>query len=241
MTLAEVARRSGSGPLAALAGRGSPRSDKPGQSALVRLACADDDAQGQTLDVYWDYELDRRILEEEGWKDLARQGLRRPRQFAAYLHTLRWNCVTATDPKSVPGAVPRWDQDRRVPDGAVAQGAPAAAREPVHRGRHRPRQDDRGGAHRARAAAAQEGEVDRRRRPAVGARAVEGGARGTLRPAVRDPRSRVPHADAARARLRREPVAHAQPLPRLAQPADRSDLHRPDARVARAEHGPAAC
>jgi superfamily II DNA or RNA helicase len=69
-----------------------------GQSALVRLACADDDAQGQTLDVYWDYELDRRILEEEGWSDLAAKGFDAPRQFAAFLHTLRWNCVTATDP-----------------------------------------------------------------------------------------------------------------------------------------------
>ena len=69
-----------------------------GQSALVRLACADDDAQGQTLDVYWDYELDRRILEEEGWSDLAAKGFDAPRQFAAFLHTLRWNCITATDP-----------------------------------------------------------------------------------------------------------------------------------------------
>jgi hypothetical protein len=33
-----------------------------GQSCLVRLACADDDAQGQSIDVYWDYEIDRRIL-----------------------------------------------------------------------------------------------------------------------------------------------------------------------------------
>jgi superfamily II DNA or RNA helicase len=69
-----------------------------GQSALVRLACADDDAQGQTLDVFWDYELDRRILEEEGWSDLAAKGFDAPRQFAAFLHTLRWNCITATDP-----------------------------------------------------------------------------------------------------------------------------------------------
>ena len=35
----------------------------PGQSRLVRLACADDDNQGQSLDVFWDYELDRQILE----------------------------------------------------------------------------------------------------------------------------------------------------------------------------------
>jgi superfamily II DNA or RNA helicase len=70
----------------------------PGHSALVRLACADDDAQGQSLDVFWDYELDRRILEEESWQDLATRGFDAPRQFAAFLHTLRWNCVTATDP-----------------------------------------------------------------------------------------------------------------------------------------------
>jgi superfamily II DNA or RNA helicase len=69
-----------------------------GQSPLIRLACADDDAQGQSLDVFWDYEVDRRILEEEGWKDLAAKGFDAPRQFAAFLHTLRWNCVTATDP-----------------------------------------------------------------------------------------------------------------------------------------------
>ncbi|PYQ83646.1 MAG: helicase, partial [Acidobacteria bacterium] len=69
-----------------------------GESALVRLACADDDAQGQLLDVFWDYELDRRILKDEGWRDLAVKGFDPPRQFAAFLHTLRWNCVTATDP-----------------------------------------------------------------------------------------------------------------------------------------------
>ena len=70
----------------------------PGNSPIVRLACADDDAQGQSLDVFWDYELDRRILEEDGWKDLAAKGFDTPPQFAAFLHTLRWNCVTATDP-----------------------------------------------------------------------------------------------------------------------------------------------
>jgi len=72
--------------------------DTPRRSLLVRLSCADDDAQGQTLDVFWDYEFDRRILEEEGWGDLTTKGFDAPRQFAAFLHTLRWNCVTATDP-----------------------------------------------------------------------------------------------------------------------------------------------
>ncbi len=67
-------------------------------SARVTLACADDDAQGQSLEVFWDYELDRFILEEEAWKDLAAEGFDEPRQFAAFFHTLQWNTITATDP-----------------------------------------------------------------------------------------------------------------------------------------------
>ncbi len=74
------------------------QSTTPGNTPVVRLACADDDAQGQSLEVFWDYELDRQILEEEGWQDLAAKGFDAPRQFAAFLHTLRWGCVTATDP-----------------------------------------------------------------------------------------------------------------------------------------------
>ena len=70
----------------------------PGQTCIVRLSCADDDAQGQSLEVLWDYELDRLTLSEEGWADLAGKGFDQPSQFAAFLHTLRWNCVTATDP-----------------------------------------------------------------------------------------------------------------------------------------------
>ena len=71
---------------------------EPGQTALVRLSCADDDNQGQSLDVFWDYELDRRIISEEGWATLGSRGFDAPTEFGAFLHTLRWNCVTATDP-----------------------------------------------------------------------------------------------------------------------------------------------
>ena len=70
----------------------------PRESARVSLACADDDAQGQTLEVYWDFEIDRRILAQEAWADLGAKGFDPPRHFSAFLHTLRWNCVTATDP-----------------------------------------------------------------------------------------------------------------------------------------------
>ena len=68
-----------------------------GGSPLVRLACADDDAQGQLPDVYWDYETDRRILSEEGWANLASKGFDPPKHFSAFFHTLRLNCITSTD------------------------------------------------------------------------------------------------------------------------------------------------
>ena len=71
-------------------------SEIPGASILVTLACADDDAQGQALRVFWDYEIDRRILEEEGWAHLAERGFDDARRFAVFLRTLRWHCVTAT-------------------------------------------------------------------------------------------------------------------------------------------------
>ena len=68
-------------------------------SPQVTLACAEDDSQGESLTVLWDYELDRRVLEEGGWAELASQGFDSPRRFAAFVHTLQWNCTTATDPQ----------------------------------------------------------------------------------------------------------------------------------------------
>ena len=74
-----------------------------GQSPLVSLACAEDDAQGEALQVYWDYEADAWILSEEGWSQISTglDGFERPRSFGAFLDALRWNCVTATDPRLV--------------------------------------------------------------------------------------------------------------------------------------------
>ncbi len=72
---------------------------KPGDSSLVRLACLDDDAQGQTLEVLWEKELDQQILSGEAWDAIATRGFDPPSRFGAYLNTLRWNCVTSTDPK----------------------------------------------------------------------------------------------------------------------------------------------
>jgi len=70
-----------------------------GYGTLVRLACLDDDAQGQKAEVIWELELDGQILDSEAWQSIGQKGFDAPRYFSAYIHTLHWNCVTATDPK----------------------------------------------------------------------------------------------------------------------------------------------
>lgn len=68
-------------------------------ATLVRLSCLDDDAQGQELEVLWEAELDGEVVTGTGWDHLASRDFDPPRLFSAYLHTLRWNCVTATNPR----------------------------------------------------------------------------------------------------------------------------------------------
>ncbi|HEY6341964.1 MAG TPA: DISARM system SNF2-like helicase DrmD [Bryobacteraceae bacterium] len=70
---------------------------EPGDSPLVSLACVEDDAQGQRLDVLWDIEPDARAYEADRWHGLGQRDFDDPALFAAYVNTLRWNCVTATD------------------------------------------------------------------------------------------------------------------------------------------------
>jgi SNF2 family DNA or RNA helicase len=67
--------------------------------AKVSLACIDDDAQGEALEVIWDLELDTEILDRQAWKQIGAKGFDDPRLFSAFVRTLRWHCVTATDPK----------------------------------------------------------------------------------------------------------------------------------------------
>jgi ERCC4-related helicase len=68
-------------------------------STLVRLSCVDDDNQGQPLEVLWEKELDPAILNGEAWEAVAQKGFDDSQIFAAYLNTLKWNCVTSTDPR----------------------------------------------------------------------------------------------------------------------------------------------
>jgi ERCC4-related helicase len=73
----------------------------PGQTAAeqtrVRLACLEDDAQGEPLEVLWEKEVDAQVRTAREWTEVERRGFDSPRLFASYLDTLRWNCVTATD------------------------------------------------------------------------------------------------------------------------------------------------
>src|ERR1051325_7217588 len=72
---------------------------KAGDATLVRASCIDDDAQGQELAVLWEAELDAEVLTAAGWDHLAERGFDPPKLFSAYLPPLRWNCVTATNPR----------------------------------------------------------------------------------------------------------------------------------------------
>jgi superfamily II DNA or RNA helicase len=72
------------------------RSAGDGLTAL-HLACVDDNAQGEVIEVLWDAELDSSILKDEGWATVAKLGTDDPSVFSAYLRALRWNTATAAD------------------------------------------------------------------------------------------------------------------------------------------------
>lgn len=68
-------------------------------ATLVRMSCVEDDAQGEPLEVLWELEPDAYLPKELGWNRLTKRGFDTPKLFSSYLHTLRWNCVTATNAK----------------------------------------------------------------------------------------------------------------------------------------------
>ena len=47
----------------------------------------------------WEREIDAQIIQESAWTDLGRQGFDPPQLFSAFLHSLRWNLVTSTNPR----------------------------------------------------------------------------------------------------------------------------------------------
>src|SRR5271168_3971966 len=72
---------------------------QPWHQTLVRLSCLDDDAQGAPLEVLWEQEVDAHIVDAASWNTVGKTGFDSPRRFSAYLHALRWNCVTSTNPR----------------------------------------------------------------------------------------------------------------------------------------------
>jgi len=71
----------------------------PDGDTQVRLSCLEDDAQGQQLEVFWEREVDAQLVGVSSWEAVVNRGFDKPRYFSAYLHALRWNCVTSTNPK----------------------------------------------------------------------------------------------------------------------------------------------
>jgi hypothetical protein len=66
---------------------------------LVQMVCMDDDAPGRPLEVLWERELGAEVIDPEikGLGEVA--SLDEARVFAAYLHSMKWRSVTATDGK----------------------------------------------------------------------------------------------------------------------------------------------
>ena len=68
---------------------------EPNQLTLIKAVCLDDDNQGEPIDVLWEMELGAHVVEPR--LGALGTGIDEPRLFAAYLHALKWNSVTATD------------------------------------------------------------------------------------------------------------------------------------------------
>ena len=66
------------------------------QMTRIELVCLDDDNQGRKLEVLWELEVGARRLDPARHGLAAVDRLDPPRHFAAYLHAIKWNCVTAT-------------------------------------------------------------------------------------------------------------------------------------------------
>ena len=105
----------------------------PGGDTIVRMACLDDDANGQKLEVFWEREVDARVLGKSTWETVGQRGFDDPQVFSSYLHTLQWNCVTSTDPQLFQAPLRGRHRCEALPARTVAQSPADASGEPVHR------------------------------------------------------------------------------------------------------------
>ena len=74
---------------------------KPGASrdglSTVELACIDDDAQGERLRAVLESEIDPRLVQDDLWQQIGRQGSDQPKVLAAHMRAVSWNTATAAD------------------------------------------------------------------------------------------------------------------------------------------------
>jgi len=104
-----------------------------GADTVVAMACMEDQAIGQRLTVFLDREIDFEVLGESSWEVVAQRGFDQPKQFSAYLNTLRWNCVTATDAELFQAPYRAGIAVKALSARTAAQGAADASRGAIHR------------------------------------------------------------------------------------------------------------
>jgi hypothetical protein len=75
--------------------------ERTGGEALVRarLACIDDDVQGERLEILWHDEVDASVVADSHLSVFENPGTDDPEVFSAYLRSIRWNTATAADRK----------------------------------------------------------------------------------------------------------------------------------------------
>jgi ERCC4-related helicase len=74
---------------------------KPGgtkeELSTVELACIADDAQGESLRAVIDSEIDVRLVQDDLWQQIGREGSDDPKVLAAHVRAVAWKSATAAD------------------------------------------------------------------------------------------------------------------------------------------------
>src|ERR1043166_6033022 len=69
----------------------------PDDLSTVQLACIADDAQGEMLRAVVESEIDVRRVEDDLWRQIAREGSDDPKVLAAHMRSIGWMTATAAD------------------------------------------------------------------------------------------------------------------------------------------------
>jgi hypothetical protein len=74
---------------------------KPGgtkeELSTVELACIADDAQGESLRAVLESEIDVRLVQDDLWQQIGREGSDDPKVLAAHVRAVAWKSATAAD------------------------------------------------------------------------------------------------------------------------------------------------